>query len=162
MASLFKDLVAADTHQRAALGNDKRKKKAQGEMVAMKFDKAAVVKVDEALGLVFGFAIVSKQDGEDYYDLQDDHIPEDAMLKAATDFMENSRVAKEMHAGDEAGTIVFAFPLTTDIAKALDIVTKRTGLLIAMRPADGMLAKFKSGEFTGFSIGGYRITDEAA
>lgn len=160
-ATLFKDLVAADTHQRAALPDRKRKAKG-GPMVALKFDKATVVKVDETLGLVFGFAIVSKKDGADYYDLQDDHIPEDAMLKASLDFMENSRVAKEMHSGDPAGNVVFAFPLTTDIAAALDIVTKQTGLLIAMRPAPGMLAKFKSGEFTGFSIGGLRLEDEDA
>lgn len=190
-ATLFKDLVAADTHQRAALPDRKRKAKG-GPMVALKtaddgdytsvplkpthtvkakinwlgkskpasFDKAAVVKVDESLGLVFGFAIVSKKDGADYYDLQDDHIPEDAMLKASLDFMENSRVAKEMHSGEQAGNVVFAFPLTTDIAAAVDIVTKQTGLLIAMRPAPGMLAKFKSGEFTGFSIGGFRVEDE--
>lgn len=122
---------------------------------------SAILKVDEALGLVFGFAIVCKQDGEPYFDVQDDHIPEDAMLAAATDFMLHSRVAKEMHEGDPAGDIVFAFPLTTDIAKALGIETKTTGLLIAMKPAsDEMLRKFRDGELTGFSIGGVRITDE--
>jgi hypothetical protein len=30
-------------------------------------------------------------------------------LKAATDFMLHSRTAKEMHDGDAAGTVVFAF-----------------------------------------------------
>jgi hypothetical protein len=120
-----------------------------------------IVKVDEALGLVFGFAIVSKEDGEDYFDVQGDHIPEDAMLKAATDFMQHSRTAKEMHQGDRAGEVVFAFPLTTDIAESLDITTKRTGLLIAMKPNDDeMLRKFRDGELTGFSIGGRRIKDE--
>jgi hypothetical protein len=119
------------------------------------FSKAAsVVKVDDSLGLVFGFAIVCKIDGEPYYDLQDEMIPEDSMLRAASDFMLNSRVAKEMHEGDDAGTVVFAFPLTTDIAKALDIQTKQTGLLVAMQPNASTLAKFKSGALTGFSIGG--------
>ena len=159
-AALFKDLTASDAHQRAALPDGKRKAKSKSPITM--FDKAAVVKVDESLGLVFGFAIVSKKDGQDYYDLQDDHIPEDAMLKASLDFMENSRVAKEMHSGDQQGSVVFAFPLTSDIAAALDIVTKQTGLMIAMRPAPGMLAKFKSGEFTGFSIGGFRLQDEEA
>lgn len=119
-----------------------------------------VAKVDEALGLVFGFAIVCKVDGEPYVDVQNDHIPEDAMLKAGADFMLNSRVAKEMHEGDKIGDVVFAFPLTEDIAKALDIATKKTGLLIAMKPSAGVLAKFKSGELAGFSIGGRRIKDE--
>lgn len=119
-----------------------------------------VVKVDESLGLVFGFAIVCKQDGEEYYDLQDDHIPEDAMLKAASDFMQNSRVADDMHDGVGMGTVVFAFPLTGDIAKALDIQTRQTGLLIAMKPSSEVLAKFVDGTYTGFSIGGRRIKDE--
>jgi hypothetical protein len=126
---------------------------------------AQVVKVDKSLGLVFGWAIICKQDGSDYYDLNRDpdgaavpeHIPEAAMLEAATDFMENSRVAKEMHDGEAQGTMVFAFPLTTDIAKAMGIETKTTGLLVAMKPSAAMLAKFASGELTGFSIGGSRV-----
>jgi hypothetical protein len=116
--------------------------------------KAQVVKVDSNLGLVFGFAIVSTLDGEPYFDKQGDHIPEDAMLKAATDFMEHSRIAKEMHAGDQQGSVIYAFPLTTDIAKSLGIVTKQTGLLIAMKPSAEVLAKFQDGTYTGFSIGG--------
>jgi hypothetical protein len=127
--------------------------------------QAQVFKVDEALGLVFGWAIVSKENGENYFDLQGDHIPEDAMLKAATDFMQNSRMAGDMHEraeGEpvESGTVVFAFPLTTDIAKAMGIETKKTGLMIAMRPDPDVLGKFKSGEYTGFSIGGNRGVDE--
>jgi len=117
-------------------------------------NKAQLVKVDSDLGLVFGFAIVSTSEGEPYFDVQGDHIPEDVMLKAATEFMESSRVAKEMHSGDAAGSVVFAFPLTTDIAKALDLEVKRTGLLIAMKPNSDVLEKFAAGEYTGFSIGG--------
>ena len=121
---------------------------------------AEVLKVDDGLGLVFGWAIVCKQDGEDYFDLQNDCIPEDSMLKASTDFMSGARMAKEMHAGDAAGTVLFAFPMTTDIAKAFGVETKTTGLMVAMRPEPDMLAKFKDGTYTGFSIGGYRIKDE--
>lgn len=125
--------------------------------------KAQVVKVDSNLGLVFGFAIVSTLDGEPYFDKQGDHIPEDAMLKAATDFMEHSRIAKEMHAGDQKGSVVFAFPLTADIAKSLGIETKQTGLLIAMKPTEEVLTKFKEGTYTGFSIGGaYGETEAVA
>ena len=128
--------------------------------------KAAVkvAKVDTSLGLVIGFAIVCKVDGEDYYDLgsideesgeaYSDHISEAEMLTAVTDFMKSERIAKSMHAGDPVGTIVHSFPLTTDIAKALGIVTKQTGWLVAMAPDADTLAKYESGEFTGFSIGG--------
>lgn len=123
-----------------------------------------IIKVDESLGLVFGWGIVCKVDGEDYYDLQDDHIPEMSMMKASVDFMQNSRMAKEMHDQSDTvgkGSVVFAFPLTTDVAKAMGLVTKQTGLMIAMKPDSAdMLAKFKDGTYTGFSIGGQRIKDE--
>ena len=119
-----------------------------------------VVKVDEQLGLVIGYAMICAENGQDYFDLQGDNIPESVMMKSALDFMENSKVAREMHGKtpegqrEQAGTVVFAFPLTADIAKSLDIQTSTTGLLIAVKPDAAMLAKFKSGELTGFSIGG--------
>lgn len=120
-----------------------------------------VAKVDAELGLVFGFAIVCKIAGVEYFDVQGDHIPEESMLEASLDFMENSQVAKEMHQGERKGSIVFAFPLTTDIAKSMGIQAEKTGLMIAMKPAsEEMLQKFKTGEYTGFSIGGRRIQDE--
>ena len=119
-----------------------------------------VLKVDPALGIVMGYAIISTENGEPYYDLQGDHIPEESMLKAAVDFAENSRVASEMHTGESRGTVLFTWPLTGEIAKSFGIQTERTGLLIAMKPDTDMLAKFQSGELKGFSIGGVRIEDE--
>lgn len=130
------------------------------------YGTAQVVKVSPRLGLVFGYAIVSKVQGEDYYDHHGDHIPEDSMLKAAVGFMETERVAGDMHQRDEkgetikSGQILFAFPMTQEIADSLDIVVKQTGLLVAMKPTPEVLKKFESGEYTGFSIGGRRITDE--
>ena len=119
-----------------------------------------VLKVDEQLGLVMGYAIVCAEEGEPYFDKQGDHIPEDAMLKAALDFMEHSQVAREMHGGEQAGTVVFAWPMTTDVAKAFEIEARKRGLMIAMRPDADMLQKFRSGELRGFSIGGVRVEDE--
>ena len=119
-----------------------------------------VAKVDDELGVVFGYAIVCNEDGEPYFDKQGDYIPEDAMLKAWLDFAAHSREARQMHADGPAGTVVGSFPLTADIAAALGIAATKTGLIIAMRPDAGMLAKFRSGELTGFSIGGARIRDE--
>lgn len=118
-----------------------------------------IAKVDESLGLVFGWAIVCKIDGEEYFDLQGDHIPEDSMMKAAADFMENSRRADDLHARKGAGSLVFAFPLTEETAKAFGLVTNKTGLMIAMKPDETMMAKFASGEYKGFSIGGTRLED---
>lgn len=127
--------------------------------------RADVCKVDESLGLVFGYGIVCTHGGSDYYDVQGDHIPEDAMLKAACDFMLGSRVQGDMHARDEQrrpvadGQVVFAFPLTADVAKALEIQTQRTGLLVAIKPSAEVLAKYRDGTYTGFSIGGVRLPD---
>lgn len=127
-----------------------------------KFEASAeFLKVDSELGLIFGWAIISKQDGKDYFDTQGDNIPEDAMLKAAADFMAKSRMSKDMHAGEKTGEVVFAWPMTADIAKAMGIQTETTGLMIAIKPDNPQtLEKFKSGDFTGFSIGGSRIKDE--
>lgn len=123
---------------------------------------AKVMKVDESLGVVFGWAMVCAENGEPYFDTQGDHIPEEVMLKAAVDFMDGARIGKEMHAGEQAGTILFAWPVTADIAKAMGMTTETTGLMIGYKPADkAMLAKFKSGEFSGFSIGGQGVRETA-
>ena len=121
---------------------------------------AEVLKVDRQLGLVFGWAMVSKVSNVDYWDTQDEHIPEDAMLEAATEFMQNSRVTTEMHQDPDGGSVVFAFPLTTEIAKAYGIESPQTGLMIAAKPGPEALEKFASGEYTGFSIGGIRLVSE--
>lgn len=113
-----------------------------------------VVKVDEALGLVFGWGIVCTEKGEDHYDLQGDHIPETVMVEATSEFMEHSRIAKEMHQGDQIGAIVHSFPLAKDIADAMGITCDKTGWMVAMKPSPDVLKRFASGDLTGFSIGG--------
>lgn len=130
------------------------------------FLKADVVKVDSELGLVFGWGIVCKVNGEPFFDSQGDHIPEESMLSATADFMEKSRVAGDMHARDAEGSpipdggVVFSFPLTEQVAKAMGIQCDRTGWMVAVKPSAAVLEKYKSGEYTGFSIGGARVEDE--
>lgn len=119
------------------------------------------VKIDEELGIVFGWAIVSSVDGEPYFDIQNDHIPEDSMLKATSEFMEDVRVGGEMHTGTQVGVVIHSMPLTADIAKAFGIECDRTGWMVGYKPYNkDVLEKFRSGEYTGFSIGGGRILDE--
>lgn len=114
-----------------------------------------MAKVSDELGLVFGWAIISKLNGKEYYDTQGDYIPEDVMLKAASDYMQNGAIAKEMHVGGAKGKVVFAWPMTDDIAKSMGIKANQTGLMIAMKPDNpAMLKKFKDGTYSGFSIGG--------
>lgn len=139
-----------------------------------------VLSVDEEHGLVFGYAIVSKirTDAgafEDYYDLNVDaegihkgervpeHITENAMFKAAVDAAESGMQmpGNDMHAGPDVGSYYFMFPVTEEIAKALDWQVKKTGLVVGYHPAnDDVLAKFKNGTYTGFSIEGARVDYE--
>jgi len=133
--------------------------------------EAQVIKVDEELGLVFGWAVICAIDDEPYYDVQKDHVPEDDLIEPSMDFMLNSRVQGDMHARTEEGevvdkgTVVFCFPMTREVAKAFGIQTRVTGLMIAIKPdTPEILQKFKDGDYTGFSIGGSRDTryDEEA
>lgn len=83
------------------------------------------------------------------------------MLAAATDFMLGARVAGDMHRDGEHGTVVFAWPMTAEIAKAFGLETKTTGLMIAIKPDDPeILEKFRQGDYTGFSIAGARLQQE--
>ena len=119
-----------------------------------------VAKVDSKLGLVFGFGAVSTENGSPYFDAHDEHVSEGELLKAALNFVEHWQIAGEEHRDDvsgevvKRGTVPFVFPLLTDVAKALDIETPTTGVLVALKPDPEMLAKFESGELTGFSMGG--------
>lgn len=127
--------------------------------------KARISKVDASQGLVFGYAIVCEENGEPYFDNdssgESHHITPAAMLEAAKDFAKTARPAKEMHTGDDIGHNLFLFPMTQDIADSMGIQVQKTGLLIGMAPDEPeVLAKFASGEYTGFSIGGRMIESE--
>ena len=115
--------------------------------------KARVVKMDDSLGLVFCWAFTSSVDNAPYFDLQGDAIDED-FVKAAAEFMENGGATDEMHDGNPDGRVLFAMPMTPEIAKAFGVVTKTTGLMVALKPSPEVYAKFKSGEYTGVSIAG--------
>lgn len=134
---------------------------AQQEPPQLRKYDCTLIKADKSLGLIFGWAIVSTEDGEPYYDVQGDHIPEDAMLEAATDFMLKHRTMKVMHSGKKVGAVVFAWPMTEEIAKAMGLSCDRTGLMIAVKPDNpSVIERFKNSQYTGFSIGGNRLVDE--
>ena len=83
------------------------------------------------------------------------------MLRAATKFMATGRTAKEMHAGDAVGTVLFAWPMTSEIASSFGLDVADTGLWVGVKFDDAEVIKaFKDGTLTGFSIGGRRVTDE--
>jgi hypothetical protein len=134
-----------------------------------------VCKVDKKRGLVFGWAIVCKVKNaegkfEPYFDtgtldetdgvVYSDHITEEAMLDAVTEFMQSARVAGDMHEVDEngapiqKGNVVHSFPIIEDMVADLGIDTDKTGWLVATKPDPEVFKKYESGERTQFSIGG--------
>lgn len=132
------------------------------DTIVEKHKTFSLLKVNKRLGLVFGWAVISKINGEEYYDTQDDHIPEESMLEAAAEFMEKRRTLKLMHKGQKQGEVVFAWPLTSEIAKAMGLTSPITGLMVAVKPASKkILDDIENGSLTGFSIGGSRLEDEA-
>lgn len=129
-----------------------------------------LLKVDESLGVVFGYAIVCREmdaagNWTDHYDTQGHHIPENEMLKAAVDFAQQQAVqkaaSKDMHEGDDIQEVVLMLPVTEELAKALDWDIKKTGLVIGLKPTPEVLEMYKKGERTGFSIGGRGVLTEA-
>lgn len=170
---LRKDITASSVHTPTALGNEDETESMSAETTTPMNPSFRVAKIDKSLGLVFGWAVVCKVKGEDYYDLNVDtvgshagervpeHIPEDVMTKAAFDMTKSGATpGNEMHDGPDRGHYPFLFPLTTDIAKAMGITTEKTGLMCAFAPPPDVLAKFQSGEYTGFSIEGKRLAYE--
>ena len=97
-----------------------------------------------------------KEDEKDYFDSQGDNINETEMRKAATGFMINSREAREMHGKVCKGKVIHSLPFTTELAESLGMdEIPRTGWIVGIKPeSDEVLQKYKSGEYTGFSIGG--------
>jgi len=122
--------------------------------------RGKVAKVDSKLGLVFGFGAVSMEKGARYFDAHDEHVSEAELLKGALNFVEHWQIAGEEHRDgasgevEKRGTVPFVFPLLTDVAKALGIESETHGILVALKPDAEMMAKFESGELTGFSMGG--------
>lgn len=115
--------------------------------------------------VIYGWALVCEERGADgewheYRDTQGDHIPESVALDAALDFAKNSRVGKDMHSGEQVGSVPMVFMLTRG-SSALGIESTKTGMLIGWEPNDpALLAAVASGERTGFSIGGEILESE--
>ncbi len=110
---------------------------------------------DHRLGVIMGFLFVSKADGEDYYDHHGHNIPESEIIPAALHFSDNGAM-DVMHDRNEAGSVPFVWPFTTEFAKALGIAApKFTGLLIGVRPRDpSLLKRVDDGELVAFSLDG--------
>ena len=113
-----------------------------------------IAKVD-SLGIVYGWGMISKIDGQEYYDTQGDHIPDEVGHRAVVDFMSGPRESLAMHEGASVGYINQSFYLTDDLAKSFGIECNKRGWLVGMIPdSDDILHKYRNGTYSGFSIGG--------
>ena len=116
---------------------------------------------NEDLRVVYGWASVITEKGEQVIDLQDDKIAELTLVKAAHDYVTAARVAKLEHDGVAIGEIVESVVFTDDLQKALGIDLGRQGWFIGMKINDDAIwAAAKRGEFAAFSIGGFAAREE--
>ena len=126
-----------------------------------------IAKVETSQGLVFGWGQVflerTEKGLDQYYDTDNDAFDEEGAVPAWDGLMSEGRVLKANHQGEQVGDVIFAFPLTLDIAKSLgfDVDTiPRTGTLVGVRPQSDIFAKYESGEWDSFSVGGEIIEME--
>lgn len=122
-----------------------------------------VTKVDLGKRMVFGWGSVCKKRCDDgafkiYTDTDNEQFPEETTLDAWIEYMKGDRIMDNMHDEKPMGKVIFAFPLMEDIAEALGLTSAldQTGVIVGtLVDDDEVLKKFHTGEYTGFSIGGY-------
>lgn len=120
-----------------------------------------VLKFDDEERLVYGWASVITEGGEPVVDRQGDVIKAPALTKAVTKFMEEVRVGKAMHEGEQIGQVIHSWPVTDEIAKSVGIESDREGWLVAFKVYDDEVwNKVKSGELSAFSIGGKGVKND--
>jgi len=117
-----------------------------------------VSKVDEELGVVFGWASVTEVDGVPLVDFQKDVIPTEVLERAVYEFMLADRF-DEMHTVPARGHIVESVMVTDDKLAAMfpgqPLPQGPRGWWIGVKPDPDLLEKFKRGEYRGFSIAGW-------
>lgn len=121
-------------------------------------------------GLVWGWASIIEKDGQVITDHQGDRISEIELLKAAHDYITNSRTAGAMHLYCEGknreplkcGEVVESMVFTKDLQRAMGIDLGKVGWAVAMRITNPEVKKaFARGDLKAFSIGGSGLRIEA-
>ena len=129
---------------------------------ATKMDiEGKILKADDEQRIVYGWASVITEKGERVVDRQGDVIEAETLVKAVNDFMENVRVGKTMHTGEQTGMVIHSLPITKEIGESLGIQSDREGWVVAYKVYDEDVWKMvKSGELAAFSIGGRAIKEK--
>lgn len=126
------------------------------EFPAMQLDERQRAQRLRQRRLIFGWALVCTVDGEEHYDCENTHVPQDEMFHAAMDYFMHRRVGKHNHEGPLAGTVDYSLPLTTNVAGIYGIKSQKTGWMIGWRPLDdSVFDEFEKGNLRGFSINGW-------
>lgn len=120
-----------------------------------------ILKTDEEQRIVYGWASVVTEKGEVVVDRQGDVIEPDTLVKAVNKFMEDVRVGKSMHTGDQIGMVLHSMPITKEISEPLGIQSDREGWVVAFKVYDDdVWNRVKSGELAAFSIGGRAMKED--
>jgi Putative phage serine protease XkdF len=175
----FSDIIkdsptVSDVHTTASLGSSRRRR---GQLPISVIDTqqlpstsattksfsivVPITKIDEELRTVYGWASVNTEKGLVVTDHQDDQVSDAEIVKAAHDFISNSRTGGLLHARTDEGTahrggdIVESLVMTPDVQKALGVDLGKTGWFIGYRVNDAdAWSLVKSGVLKAFSIGG--------
>lgn len=120
--------------------------------------------VSDALGIVYGWGAISSENGKDYYDTDNQHIPPAILEGAALDFAQGERVLSVQHDGAAFGKVVFILPMLRGTANALGLKVEndREGLIVGVKPDASALTDVKAGTLKGFSIGGRAAWQDVA
>jgi hypothetical protein len=119
-----------------------------------------ILKVDEEQQIIYGWASVATLKGEHIVDHQEDVIKMDVLEKAVNDFMENVRVGKTMHVGEQTGIVLHSMPLSKEICSALDIQSDMEGWVVGYKVYDSEVWDMvKTGKLRAFSIGGRAVKE---
>lgn len=126
---------------------------------ASDFERDLTLKIEKeqpGLQTVFGWAMVAvEKDGRYYIDTQGTYLSASLILRSATKFMRLSRKSDDRHDEKTVGEVVFAWPFF-DAFKAFGLPDKKRGLAVGVQYDDkSIFDKFLSGEYTGFSTGGW-------
>lgn len=128
--------------------------------IVVTFDKALTADTDLERGLAWGWASVIEKNGEILTDHQGDQVEEDELMKAAHNYMTNSRKGGVLHIMKngkkmEAGHVVESLVFTHDLQKALGIDLGQVGWLIGYQITHPEVRKAVArGDLPEFSIGG--------
>jgi hypothetical protein len=131
-----------------------------------------IIKADlpMAKGLAWGWASIIEKDGKTVTDCQGDQIETDELVKAAHDFVLNSRTGGHMHLYKSAGAgkapikvadVVESMVFTTELQKALGVDLGKVGWLLGYQIHDpAVRADVASGKLKSLSIGGSGVREE--